>query len=37
MEALEVIHYVKDAVFILQRLLQPSIITSGLWKTIVAL
>ena len=31
MGALEVIHYAKDTVFISQRLLQPFIITSGLW------
>ena len=30
MGTLEVTHYVKDTVFISQRLLQPSIITSGL-------
>ena len=31
MGALEVIYYVKDTVFISERLLQPCIITSGLW------
>ena len=31
MWALEAIHYVKDNVFILQHLLQASIIVSSLW------